>query len=75
MKGLSLFANAGIAETFLADVGVDIVVANELLEERADFYRHLYPSCDMIQGDITNSIIFNKVIAVFYITFGILCRY
>ena len=42
MKGLSLFANAGIAETFLADVGVDIVVANELLEERANFYRHLY---------------------------------
>ncbi len=63
MKGLSLFANAGIAETFLADVGVDIVVANELLKERADFYRHLYPLCDMIQGDITDSTIFNKVIA------------
>ena len=62
MKGLSLFANAGIAETFLADVGVDIVVANELLKERADFYRHLYPSCDMIQGDITDSSIFSKVI-------------
>jgi site-specific DNA-cytosine methylase len=43
MNGLSLFANVGIAETYLHKVGVDIVVANELLEERAKFYRHLYP--------------------------------
>ncbi len=62
MNGLSLFANVGIAETFLADVGVDIVVANELLEERADFYRHLYPSCDMIQGDIKDSAVYDSII-------------
>lgn len=41
MKGLSLFANVGIAETYLKEVGVDIVVANELLEPRAKFYTHL----------------------------------
>ena len=62
MNGLSLFANVGIAETYLQDVGVDIVVANELLEERAAFYRHLYPSCDMIQGDIKNPEIYKSVI-------------
>ena len=38
IKGLSLFANVGIAETYLHQVGIDIVVANELLPERARFY-------------------------------------
>ena len=63
VKGLSLFANVGIAETFLKDVGVDVVVANELLEERANFYRHLYPSCDMVQGDIKDSSVYDSVIS------------
>jgi len=55
INGLSLFANVGIAETYLKEVGVDIVVANELLKERADFYKCVYPSCNMITGDITDS--------------------
>ena len=63
VKGLSLFANVGIAETFLKDVGVDVVVANERLEERANFYRHLYPSCDMVQGDIKDSTVYDSVIS------------
>lgn len=62
INGLSLFANVGIAETYLKDVGVNIVVANELLEERANFYKHLYPECEMICGDITDSKVFNKII-------------
>lgn len=62
MNGLSLFANVGIAETYLHEVGVDIVVANELLKDRAEFYKHLYKDCQMICGDITNPEIFNAVI-------------
>ena len=54
MNGLSLFANVGIAETYLKEVGVEIVVANELLDERARFYQHVYPECEMICGDITD---------------------
>ena len=63
LKGLSLFANVGIAETYLAESGIDIVVANELLEDRANFYKHLYPSVDMIVGDITDEKVFNDVMA------------
>lgn len=63
INGLSLFANVGIAETYLSDVGVDIVVANELLEDRAAFYRHLYPSCEMIQGNIKDPTVYESVIA------------
>lgn len=62
IKGLSLFANVGIAETYLKDVGIDIVLANELLPERAKFYEHLYPQCEMICGDITKDEIKNEII-------------
>ena len=62
INGLSLFANVGIAETYLEEAGVKIVVANELLKERADFYSHLYPDCKMIQGDITDGNIYNRII-------------
>jgi DNA (cytosine-5)-methyltransferase 1 len=63
IKGISLFANAGIAETYLKEVGVDIVLANELVERRALFYKHLYPECDVITGDITDSAIFDRIIS------------
>lgn len=62
MKALSLFANVGIAETYLSEIGLDVVVANELEEKRADFYRHLYPDCDMVCGDITNNEVFETII-------------
>ena len=38
LRGLSLFANVGIAEAYLQEVGVDILIANELIEDRARFY-------------------------------------
>lgn len=53
IKAISLFANVGVAETYLQDLGIDVVVANEIDEERAEFYRHLYPKTRMICGDIT----------------------
>lgn len=31
LKGLSLFANVGIAEAYLEKIGINIVVANELV--------------------------------------------
>lgn len=62
MNGLSLFANVGIAEAYLHDVGVDMVVANELLPERAAFYQHVYPECHMICGSILDEDIFNTIL-------------
>lgn len=62
MNALSLFANVGIAETYLNSIGLDVVVANEILDDRVRFYQHLYPDCKMIQGDITRREIYNQVI-------------
>lgn len=62
IKGISLFANVGIAESYLHQVGVEVVVANELLEDRAKFYTHIYPEVNMIVGDITEESVYRKVI-------------
>lgn len=61
-KGLSLFANVGIGETYLKDIGYPIVLANELIKERCKFYQHLNPEHTIIQGDITNQKIFAEII-------------
>ncbi len=58
---LSMFSNVGIAETYFEELGFDVKVANELLPERAKFYKHLYPKTDMICGDITDEAIFEEV--------------
>ncbi len=62
MKGLSLFANVGIAETYLDEMNINIVIANELLENRCKFYKHCHPDADVICGDITKSNVYNKII-------------
>lgn len=61
-KAVSLFANVGVAETYLKEIGIDVVVANEIDEERARFYQHLYPTTNMICGDITKDTVQNQVI-------------
>lgn len=63
-KGLSLFANVGIGETYLKDIGYPIVLANELLKERCEFYRHQNPDHEIIQGDITNDETFDSIIKI-----------
>lgn len=62
LRGLSLFANVGIAEAYLADNGIDILLANEIDEKRAEFYKHVYPNTEMICGDITHDDIRNRII-------------
>lgn len=42
MNILSLFANIGVAEAYLEEIGFNVVVANELVEKRADLYRKIY---------------------------------
>ena len=52
MKALSLFAGGGIGETYLHDIGIETVVANELLPARAEIYKYRFPNTDMVIGDI-----------------------
>lgn len=62
MKAVSLFANIGVAEAYLKSIGIDVVVANELIERRAKLYSQIYPDTDMVCGDITTKDIFNEIV-------------
>ena len=52
LKAISLFSSGGIGDLALRDCGVDTIVANELIEERARVFEYNYPKCKMIVGDI-----------------------
>lgn len=54
LRGLSLFANVGIAEAYFESLGVDIKIANEIDHDRARFYQDVYPHTHMVCGDITD---------------------
>lgn len=62
INALSLFANIGVAEAYLEDIGIDVVVANELEERRAILYQKIYPNSHVICGDITDKFIEDKII-------------
>ena len=42
-----------IFEAYLDSIGVEMLLANELLPQRAKFYSDVYPKTHMICGDIT----------------------
>ena len=60
MKGISLFASGGIGDLALRNVGVDVVVANELIKERAEVLQSNFSDCKMIVGDINE--VFSEII-------------
>ncbi len=61
ISALSMFSGGGIAETYFEEIGIHVAVANEIVPERADFYKYTHPETNMICGDITNDNIFSKV--------------
>lgn len=62
MNAVSLFANIGVAEAYLDSIGINVLVANELIERRAKLYSQIYPETDMICGDISDHEIFEKIV-------------
>lgn len=62
MNILSLFANIGIAEACLSQIGFHVSVANEKEKKRADIYRSIYTETEMICGDITDEPTYEHII-------------
>ena len=62
INALSMFSGGGIAETYFDDIGINVVVANEIVKERADFYQYTHKHTQMICGDIAKPEVFNDVI-------------
>jgi DNA (cytosine-5)-methyltransferase 1 len=64
MKVLSLFANVGFGEYYFDRNGFDVVVANELLDDRVEFYKKFHSnSTNLIAGDIAEQITKNNIIS------------
>ncbi len=61
IKAISLFSCAGIGELKLKELGVSIIVANELIKKRADVYKILHPETSMIIGDIRDEGVVKKI--------------
>lgn len=58
MIGISMFSSAGVAETYIEDLNINIALANELKPERAKYYHHFYPNVEMVVGNIMNDAVF-----------------
>lgn len=61
INAISLFANVGIAEAYLSEIGIDVIAANEIDPKRVAFYRYVYPEVNVIEGDITTEDIKDKL--------------
>jgi DNA (cytosine-5)-methyltransferase 1 len=62
MKALSLFSNVGFGEYYLSRSGVNVVVANELLQDRVDFYKKIHCNQNIICGDICDASVQDSII-------------
>lgn len=62
LRGISLFANVGVAEACLESIGVDMKVANEFVPQRARFYQDVYKNTHMICGDIKDDEVRNLIV-------------
>ena len=51
-KAISLFSSSGIGELGIDSNNINIIVANELHEDRCELYKSNYPKTLMISGDI-----------------------
>ena len=52
IRAISLFSSGGIGDLALKNNNIDILVANELIKDRAQVFMKNYPETRMIIGDI-----------------------
>ena len=52
MNAISLFSCIGVAEYYLSNIGIDVVLASDIDPKRCDIHRFLYPSTNIVCGDI-----------------------
>lgn len=64
MRAVSLFSGAGIGESRLHEIGIEVVVANELIENRANLHKQINPLSNMVQGDIRERKVKDRILAL-----------
>tara|TARA_Y100001933_G_scaffold77025_1_gene78332 strand:- start:1934 stop:3241 length:1308 start_codon:yes stop_codon:yes gene_type:complete len=51
-KAISLFSSSGIGDLALRRLGIETIVANELLEDRCDLFERNFPESHLVRGSI-----------------------
>lgn len=64
MRAISLFSGGGIGESRLHEIGVEVVVANEILKQRSNLFKSLNPNTEFLLGDITQEAIKEEICRV-----------
>ncbi|EKD25009.1 MAG: hypothetical protein ACD_80C00131G0012 [uncultured bacterium (gcode 4)] len=63
IKAISLFSSAGIGELYFEDAGIQVVVANELIERRCALYKYFHKNTTMIPWDIRDEEVKKNIIS------------
>ena len=62
VRATSLFANIGLGTCLLKNLNINVAVANELHDKRAQIHQELYPSCKVITGSIANLSVYKQIL-------------
>ena len=60
----SLFCGGGVGESRLNELGCKTIVANEIREDRANFFQSIHPSAEVLSGSITDTCVQKKFIRI-----------
>jgi DNA (cytosine-5)-methyltransferase 1 len=52
-NAISLFSSSGIGDIALKKIGINVIIANEMLSDRCSLFRRNYPDTFMVEGSIT----------------------
>jgi len=52
MKAITLFSSGGIGDLAIKKHGIQILLANEIIESRVQLHKQNFPDTEMIQGDV-----------------------
>lgn len=62
MNAISLFSCVGVAEYYLHEIGINVVVASDIDSKRCDVHQFLYPEAKTVCGDIRSDEVKNEII-------------
>lgn len=62
MNAVSLFSCIGVAEFYLKELGIDVIVASDIDKKRCDVHKFLYPETEIVCGDIKKDDIKNAIL-------------
>lgn len=63
LRAVSLFSCIGVAECYLKDIGIDVVTASDIDKKRCEIHKFLYPSTDVVCGDIRDDEVKKAIIS------------